>query len=132
MKNLLSCNKYIICSQLKFHAPIEPCIFYKPQDFKSHVYINFSVPCPEIMGNRLKQSFGSMKIHRNPLLFLFMNMGNMLLKHTLKLKNISKYYYLQKTSMSTLKHQKVSRPCQGFGSHLDEQATACEITVFVS
>ena len=119
MKNLLSCNKHIICSQLKFHVPIEPCI-YKPSDFKSHGYNNFSVPYPEIMGNHLKQFFGSMKIHGKPLLFLLMYMGNMLLKHTLKLKHISKYYYLQKTSMSILKRQKVNRPCQGFGSHLVE------------
>ena len=42
------------------------------------------------MGNHLQQFFGSVKIHAQ----------KHVVKHTLKLKNISVYYYLQKTSLS--------------------------------
>ena len=66
---------------------------------------NFSVPCPEIMGNYRQQCLGSHENSWEPT-FISFNVqkqfsGNMLLK--LKLKNISMYYYLQKTSMSIIK-----------------------------
>ena len=45
-----------------------------------------------------------MKIHGNQLLFFF-NVQKHVVQHTFKLKNISVYYYLQKTLMAVKEGQ---------------------------
>ena len=72
------------------------------------MYNNFSVPHPEIMGNYRVTIFWFPENSWEPTFyFISFNVqkqfsGN-IAKHALKLKNISVYYYLQKTSMSIIK-----------------------------